>query len=67
MKIPPKTISGWVPTADGKLFHDRNAQTLSEGVGWCPDKKTIAPVFVYRLDGYKLAEEKVIKDGCKGR
>jgi branched-chain amino acid transport system substrate-binding protein len=67
MKIPPRTISGWVPTADGKLFHDRNAQTLSEGVGWCPDKKTIAPVFVYRLDGYKLPEQKVIADGCKGR
>jgi branched-chain amino acid transport system substrate-binding protein len=67
MKIPPKTISEWVPAEGGKLFHDRNAQTLSEGVGWCPDKKTIAAVFVYRLDGYKLPENKVIENGCKGR
>ena len=67
MKVPPKTISEWVPAEGGKLFHDRNAQTLSEGVGWCADKKTIAPVFVYRLDGLKLTEQKVVENGCKGR
>jgi branched-chain amino acid transport system substrate-binding protein len=67
MPIPAKTISGWIPAAGGKLFHGRDAQTLSEGVGWCTDKKTIAPVFVYFMDGLKVTQEKVIKDACKDR
>lgn len=67
MPIPPNTISGWIPAAGGKLFHDRDAQTLSEGIGWCPDKKTIAPVFLYFMDGLKVTQEKIITDACKDR
>jgi ABC-type branched-subunit amino acid transport system substrate-binding protein len=67
MPVPAKTVSGWIPTADGKLFHNRDAQTLSEGVGWCSDKKTIAPVLLYFLDGLKMTQNQVIKDGCKDR
>jgi branched-chain amino acid transport system substrate-binding protein len=67
MPIPPKTISGWIPAEGGKLFHNRDAQTLSEGIGWCSDKKTIAPVFLYFMDGLKVTQEKVIADACKDR
>jgi branched-chain amino acid transport system substrate-binding protein len=67
MPIPPRLISGWVPAAGDKLFHNRDAQTLSEGVGWCADKKTIAPVFLYFMDGLKVTQDKVIADGCKDR
>lgn len=67
MPVPPATISGWIPAEGGKLFHGRDAQTLSEGVGWCPDKKTIAPVFLYFMDGLKVTQEKIVKDACKDR
>lgn len=66
MKIPPETISGWVPTKGGKLFHGRDAQTLSEGLRWCPDKKTIAPVFLYFMHGLKFTHKQVVKNGCQG-
>jgi branched-chain amino acid transport system substrate-binding protein len=65
MAVPPKTISGWIPTEDGKLFHNRDAQTMSEGIGWCTDKKTIAQVFLYFMDGLKVTREKVVTDACK--
>lgn len=65
MKVPSETISGWIPTKDGKLFHGRDAQTLSEGLGWCPDKKTIAPVFLYFMHGLEVTHKQVVKDGCK--
>jgi branched-chain amino acid transport system substrate-binding protein len=67
MPVPPATISGWIPAEGGKLFHGRDAQTLSEGIGWCPDKKTIAPVFLYFMDGLKVTQEKIVSDGCKDR
>jgi hypothetical protein len=67
MAVPPKTISGWIPTEDGKLFHNRDAQTMSEGIGWCTDKKTIAQVFLYFMDGLKVTREKVVTDACKDR
>jgi ABC-type branched-subunit amino acid transport system substrate-binding protein len=67
MPVPPKTISGWIPAEGGKLFHGRDAQTMSEGIGWCSDKKTIAPVFLYFMDGLKVTREKVIADACKDR
>lgn len=63
-KVPPQTVSGWIPTSAGKLFHDRDAQTLEEGVRWCTSTKTIAPVFLYFLDGMKLAQKKVIENSC---
>lgn len=64
MKVPDNTISGWMPTKDGKLFHDRDAQTLSEGLVWCPDKKTIAPVFLYFMDGLKVTHKRIVENGC---
>jgi branched-chain amino acid transport system substrate-binding protein len=66
MPIPSKTISGWIPAAGGKLFHDRDAQTLAEGVGWCAEKKTIVPVFRYFMDGLKVTQDNVIENPCKG-
>ena len=65
MPIPPQTISGWIPAEGGKLFHGRDAQTLSEGVAWCTDKKTIAPVFLYFLNGLDMAQQKVIEHPCE--
>jgi branched-chain amino acid transport system substrate-binding protein len=67
MPIPAQTISGWIPAEGGKLFHSRDAQTLSEGIGWCVDKKTIAPVFLYFMDGLKVTQEKIVTDACKDR
>ncbi len=63
-RVPPGTVSGWVPTADGKLFHDRDAQTLSEGVRWCPGRKTIAPAFLYFMHGLDVTRQQVVADGC---
>ena len=63
-KVPPQTISGWMPTKDGKLFHGRDAQTLSEGVRWCTETKTIAPVFLYFMNGLEVTNRKVIENGC---
>jgi branched-chain amino acid transport system substrate-binding protein len=65
MPVPPQTISGWIPADGGKLFHGRDAQTLSEGVAWCSDKKTIAPVFLYFLNGLDMAQQKVIEHPCE--
>lgn len=67
MPIPADTISGWIPAAGGKLFHSRDARTLSEGVGWCTASKTIAPVFVYFMDGLKVTDSKVISNACQGK
>jgi branched-chain amino acid transport system substrate-binding protein len=66
-KVPPETISGWIPTAGGQLFHDRDAQTLSEGVRWCSNSKTIAPAFLYFMDGMKVIDQKIIPDSCGAR
>lgn len=63
-KVPPQTISGWMPTKDGRLFHGRDAQTLSEGVRWCTETRTIAPVFLYFMDGLEVTNRKVIENGC---
>lgn len=63
-KVPPQTISGWMPTADGKLFHDRDAQTLSEGVRWCTQTRTIGPVFLYFMHGLEVTDRKVVGNGC---
>lgn len=65
-KVPPETISGWMPAAGGKLFHDRDAQTMSEGVRWCTATKTIAPAFLYFMDGLKVTDQKIIENGCGG-
>ena len=64
MKVPPKTISGWIPTASGRLFHGRDAKTLSEGTRWCTATKTIAPAFLYFLKGFKLTHKDVVTNGC---
>lgn len=64
MKIPPGTISGWIPAKGDKLFHGRDAQTLSEGLRWCQDKKTIAPVFLYFMRGLKVTRKQIVTDGC---
>jgi ABC-type branched-subunit amino acid transport system substrate-binding protein len=66
MKVPPETISGWIPTKSGALFHHRDARTLSEGTRWCTAGKTIAPAFLYFLDGLKLTHKDVVKNGCAG-
>lgn len=65
MKVPSETISGWIPTADGGLFHGRDARTLAEGTRWCTETKTIAPALLYFLDGFKLTHKDVVEDGCK--
>lgn len=65
MKVPSDTISGWIPTAEGGLFHGRDARTLEEGTRWCHDTKTIAPALIYFLDGFKLTHKEVVEDGCK--
>jgi branched-chain amino acid transport system substrate-binding protein len=67
MEVPGETISGWIPTEDHRLFHDRDAQTMAEGVGWCSQKKTIAPIFLYFMDGLKVTREKVVADACGDR
>ncbi len=64
--VPKATVSGWVPTAGGKLFHDRDAQTLSEGVRWCTGRKTIAPAFLYFMQGMTVTQPEVIADRCGG-
>jgi len=66
MPVPDHTISGWIPTADGKLFHDRDAQTLAEGVRWCPEQKTIGAAMMFFMDGLKVTREQVVADGCTG-
>ena len=66
MKVPPHTISGWIPTQDGALFHDRDAQTLAEGVGWCPDQKTIGAVFLYFMDAMDVTRKQLVQNGCSG-
>ena len=63
--VPSGTVSGWVPTAGGKLFHDRDAQTLSEGVRWCVGRKTIAPAFLYFMQGMNVTQPQVIADACR--
>ena len=64
--VPPETISGWMPADGGKLFHGRDAQTLSEGVRWCTATKTIAPAFLYFMDGLKVTDQKIVENGCGG-
>lgn len=64
MKVPAKTVSGWIPTNDGKLFHDRDAQTLEEGLAWCPSLKTIKPAFKYFMNGFDFTKKTVIKNPC---
>ncbi len=66
-KVPPETISGWMPADGGKLFHGRDAQTLSEGVRWCSETKTIAPAFLYFMDGLKVTDQKIIENGCAAK
>lgn len=66
MKVPPETISGWIPTKSGALFHHRDARTLSEGTRWCTEGKTIAPAFLYFLDGLKMTHKDVVANGCAG-
>jgi branched-chain amino acid transport system substrate-binding protein len=66
-KVPPETISGWMPADGGKLFHGRDAQTLSEGVRWCGATKTIAPAFLYFMDGLKVTDQKIIENGCAAK
>ena len=66
MKVPPHTISGWIPTKDGKLFHDRDAQTLAEGVRWCPQQKTIGAAFLYFMQGLDVTRQDIVQNGCTG-
>lgn len=66
MPLPEHTVSGWIATADGKLFHDRDAQTLAEGVRWCPEQKTIGAALLYYMEGLKVTREQVVADGCTG-
>lgn len=64
MKVPSNTVSGWIPTSDGKLFHDRDAQTLEQGLAWCPALKTIKPAFTYFLNEFNFTKKTVIKNPC---
>ncbi|WP_428390580.1 ABC transporter substrate-binding protein [Lichenicoccus sp.] len=66
MKVPPHTISGWIPTKDGKLFHDRDAQTLAEGVRWCPQAKTIGAAFLFFMQGLEVTRQQIVQNGCTG-
>jgi ABC-type branched-subunit amino acid transport system substrate-binding protein len=66
MKVPAGTVSGWIPTDTGLLFHDRDARTLSEGTQWCTATKTIAPAFLYFLDGMNFTHQDVVANGCGG-
>ena len=66
MKVPACTVSGWIPTDGGLLFHDRDARTLSEGTQWCSATKTIAPAFLYFLDGMTFTHQDVVAKGCGG-
>jgi hypothetical protein len=66
MKVPADTISGWIATKSGGLFHQRDARTLSEGTRWCTATKTIAPAFLYFLDGMQLTHKDVVANGCTG-
>ena len=63
-QVPPQTVSGWIPTSAGKLFHDRDAQTLEEGVRWCTETKTIAPVFLYFMNGLTVDRKQIVENGC---
>ena len=65
MPVPPHTISGWIPTKDGKLFHDRDAQTLAEGVRWCPQQRTIGAAFLFFMDGLDVTRQQLVQ-GCTG-
>jgi len=67
MPVPPQTISGWIPTSSGALFHERDARTLAEGTRWCTATKTIAPAFLYFLDGLKFTHQDVVANGCAGQ
>ena len=66
MPVPPHTISGWIPTADGKLFHDRDAQTLAEGVRWCPKQRTIGAAFLFFMQGLDVTKQQIVQNGCAG-
>ena len=66
MPVPAHTISGWIATADGKLFHDRDAQTLAEGVRWCPQQKTIGAAFLFFMDGMNVTRQNLVQNGCAG-
>jgi ABC-type branched-subunit amino acid transport system substrate-binding protein len=62
--VPAKSVSGWLPSADGTMFNDRNARTLSEVTAWCVDAKTIATVEVFDGLGGKVGSPKVTADAC---
>lgn len=64
MPVPAHTISGWIPTSDGKLFHDRDAQTLAEGVRWCPKAQTIGAAFLFFMQGLNVTQQQVVQNGC---
>lgn len=66
MKVPPDTVSGWIPTKTGALFHHQDARTLSEGTRWCTSGETIAPAFLYFLKGMKFTHKDIVTTGCQG-
>jgi branched-chain amino acid transport system substrate-binding protein len=64
LEVPEGTVSGWLPSADGAMFDNRNARTLSEVTAWCDNAKTIATVEVFDGLGGKIASPKVTADAC---
>ena len=63
--MPEGTISGWLPSADGKLFSDRNARTLSEVTQWCAGKDTIGTDMVFDGFGGGLSDVSVHEAPCE--
>lgn len=62
--VPKGTVSGWLPSADGALFTDRNARTLSEVTQWCAGEASIATAMVFDGLGGEIADAKVTDDPC---
>ena len=62
--VPKGSVSGWLPSSDGKLFTDRNARTLSEVTQWCSGKASIATAMVFDGLGGTVSEPKIADAPC---